>query len=106
MWDRTARGEPLRDAFRATYPQEDWSSLAERAACFAQKIEDRLTVPSGSSTDSVRLVVTTVAPIEIETALGDLLVQQGRTGRVEAEALYQAALARNRTTGRRSPASA
>ena len=99
MWDRTARGEPFRSAFRAAYPQEDWTTLAERAARYVHKIEDHIVVPAAGAMDSVGIAVTAVPRLEIEAALGDLLVQQGRVRKVEAEALYQAALATNPNYG-------
>ena len=95
MWDRLGAGASVEDAFRATWPQEDYATVAVRAARHGQAIEDHVVLPHEELADSVALVVRTRAPKEIESWLGDRLVQQRRGGPAEAEALYQAALARD-----------
>jgi hypothetical protein len=95
MWDRLADGASIQDAFRATYPQEEWTTLAVRAARFVKNLEDHVVLPSAQLEESVPLTVRPLEPKEVESWLGDLLAQAGRTGKTEGEALYQAALARD-----------
>jgi tetratricopeptide (TPR) repeat protein len=84
--------DPL-TAFHATYPGENADDLPKRLRDGLAECEvDAVTVPVGKDFTDDALTVRPAPPAEIETAIGDLLFQEGRTGADEAQAYYDAAL--------------